>query len=377
MKILIVIDQYDGANNGTTISARRFVDNLRKKGHEVKIVSTGEKDKNKYIVKKLILPPVANKIVASQGMNFARANKNVLEEAIKWADIVHFYMPFWLSVQGLKIVNKLKKPATTAFHVQPENITYTIGLGDNKKVNDKIYYFFRDHFYNKFRHIHCPSNYIASELKEHGYTAKLHIISNGIESDFKYNKKDKPKKFKDKIIITMVGRLSGEKRQDVIINAASKSKYADKIQLIFAGTGPKLSSYEKLGCKLKNKPIFKFYQKDELKEILSFSDLYVHAADAEIEAISCIEAFAMGLVPIIANSKKSATTQFALDERSKFKAGDSNDLAKKIDYWLDNEEERKKMEKEYANSAENYRIEKSIEKIEEMFIEEINERNKL
>ena len=35
------------------------------------------------------------------------------------------------------------------------------------------------------------------------------------------------------------------------------------------------------------------------------------------------------------------------------------------------------MEKEYANSAENYRIEKSIEKIEEMFIEEINERNKL
>ena len=31
MKILIVIDQYDGANNGTTISARRFVENLRKK----------------------------------------------------------------------------------------------------------------------------------------------------------------------------------------------------------------------------------------------------------------------------------------------------------------------------------------------------------
>ena len=32
------------------------------------------------------------------------------------------------------------------------------------------------------------------------------------------------------------------------------------------------------------------------------SDLYVHAADVEIEAMSCMEAFAGGLVPVIANS---------------------------------------------------------------------------
>jgi len=100
----------------------------------------------------------------------------------------------------------------------------------------------------------------------------------------------------------------------------------------------------------------------------------VHTADAEIEAISCIEAFTTGLVPIIANSNKSATTQFALDERSLFKAGNSEDLAKKIDYWLENEQERKNMEKIYAEQAEKYRIENSIEKIEEMFKEEIDER---
>ena len=47
----------------------------------------------------------------------------------------------------------------------------------------------------------------------------------------------KDKEFKDKIVLTMVGRLSGEKRQDVLIDAVSKSKYADKIQLIFAGKG--------------------------------------------------------------------------------------------------------------------------------------------
>ena len=52
MKILIVIDQYDNGNNGTTMSARRFVEALEKRGHEVSIVSTGKPKPNKYIVKK-------------------------------------------------------------------------------------------------------------------------------------------------------------------------------------------------------------------------------------------------------------------------------------------------------------------------------------
>ena len=73
--------------------------------------------------------------------------------------------------------------------------------------------------------------------------------------------------------------------------------------------------------KLPNPPIVRFFPKAELLDILAMSDLYVHAADVEIEAISCMEAFASGLVPIIANSPKSATPQFALDDRSLFRAG--------------------------------------------------------
>lgn len=371
MKILIVIDQYDGANNGTTISARRFVENLRKLGNEVRVISTGKKEKDKYIVKKLRLFPVANWIVTSQGMTFAKANKEKLTEAIKWADIVHFYLPFFLSIKGMKIAKQMNKPMTSAFHVQPENITYTIGLGKKEKVNDKIYEVFRDTFFNNFKHIHCPSDFIANELIKHGYTAKMHVISNGIEPEWKYLKSKKPEELKGKIIITMVGRLSGEKRQDLLIDAVSKSKYSDKIQLIFAGKGPKELNYMKLSEKLANKPIFNFYPNEELRYILSYTDLYVHTSDAEIEAISCIEAIATGLVPVIAESDKSATSQFALDSRSKFEAGNSRDLANKIDYWLENEKERKEMEVKYADYAKKYRIEESMKEIEEMFKEEI------
>ena len=374
MKILIVIDQYDGANNGTTISARRFVANLKKRGHEVRVISTGKEEEGKYSVDKIKLVPIVNKIVTSQGMEFAKADEEKLKEAIKWAEVVHFYMPFWLSIKGMKIAKEMNKPITAAFHVQPENITYSIGLGKKEKVNDTIYTLFKKVFFDEFNHIHCPSQFIANELKKHGYKAKLHVISNGIEPDWVYKKSEKPEELKDKIVLTMVGRLSGEKRQDVLIEAVKQTKYADKIQLIFAGKGPKQKSYEKLGETLKNKPIFKFCKKEQLQEILAYTDLYIHTSDAEIEAISCIEAIATGLVPIIAKSDKSATSQFALDERSTFEAGNSKQLAEKIEYWLDNKKERDKMEKEYAKNAQKYSIEKSMEQIEEMFREEINER---
>lgn len=374
MKILLVIDQFDNSNNGTTISARRFAKGLQKAGNVVYVVSTGNsKNEYKFNLKELPLPPGISHIIKSQGMSFAIPNTEILEKAISSVDVVHFYMPFFISKAGLKICEKLNVPHTAAFHVQPENITYSIGLGTKTKVNDFIYTHYRDTFFNRFTHIHCPSQFIADELKKHGYTAKLHVISNGVDDEFKYYPKEKLPEFKDKFVITMIGRYSNEKRQDVLIEAISKSKYANKIQLVLAGKGPKQEKYQKLGKFLPNPPVMKFYPTDELIDLLKSTDLYVHSADAEIEAISCIEAFACGNVPIIANSKNSATKQFALVKESLFEAGNSNDLANKIDFWIEHEDYRKEMEIKYSKHAKNYRLKNSIVKIEEMFNDAIRE----
>ena len=119
-----------------------------------------------------------------------------------------------------------------------------------------------------------------------------------------------------------------------------------------------------------------FYSPERLVEVLSMADLYVHASDAEIEAMSCMEAFATGLVPVIANSPRSATPQFALDERSLFPAGDSDALAKRIDWWIEHTRERQDMERRYAEYARQYSLERSIEKTEEMFRQAISEQGR-
>ena len=375
MKILIVIDQYDNLSNGTTISAKRFVDGLRKDGNEVQILSTGKDEENKFGLKTYKFPKVIDKYFKANEMVFAKPDEEVMREVFKNQDVIHFYMPFALARKGVKIAEEMHIPHTTAFHVQPENITYAVGLGTNQLINDKIYTYFRT-YYNKFRHIHCPSKFIANQLENHGYTAKLHVISNGVDEDFKFDRKEKPEELKDKFIITMVGRYSPEKRQDVLIDAIKKSKYSDKIQLILGGKGQCYEKYKEQSKDLKNPPIMQFFEKNDLANVLSYTDLYVHSADAEIEAISCLEAIACGNVPIISNSNESATVQFALNDKSLFEHGNSEDLAKKIDYFIENPDYLAKMRKEYAEFANKFRIENSIKLMEEMFEEEIEDYGK-
>ena len=250
MKILFVIDAYNTNNNGTTISAKRFGEELRKRGHEVRFLATSEPKEGVYGMKELKLRPF-NGILRKYGFQFAKSDKRVIREAVEWADIIHCYMPFLLEYKTKKIADELGKPSTAAFHIQPQNITSGFAMGKVPFINEWLFKLFRRTTYNKYGHVHTPSQFMADEIICRGYTAKIHPISNGIQSDFHWTKVPKKPEYEGKILILMVGRLAGEKRQDIIINALQYSKYGDKIQLVFAGKGPKYRQYYKMGQKLK------------------------------------------------------------------------------------------------------------------------------
>ena len=47
--------------------------------------------------------------------------------------------------------------------------------------------------------------------------------------------------------------------------------------------------------------------------------------------------------------------------------GDPKDLAKKIDYWIEHPEEKAKQSKEYVKFMDDFKIDKCMDKMEEMF----------
>lgn len=386
MKILFVIDSFYTTNNGTSISAQRFAGELRKRGHEVKVLcwDTPEYIENNltdgdFTTKKFNIP-VFQPLCDKHDFSFAYNNKNIVHDACDWADIVHVFVPFGIEMEAINYCHEIGKPVTAAFHIQPENMTSSVSMGKVEWFNEMFYRSFRRNIYNRVRHVHVPSQFMGNMIADRGYTAKIHVISNGIQDAFMVagekkaeSRKSKVESQKQVFKIMMIGRLSQEKRQDVIINAVKYSKYADRIQLVFAGRGPEYDKYVELGKDLKHQPQFIYVGRDELIKHLLETDLYVHASDMESEAISCIEAFATGLVPVIANSEVSATPQFALDGRSLFMPGNPKDLARAIDYWLDHPEERLHMEEQYRLAGRKYSLAASVTAFEEMLNEEIKD----
>ena len=231
-----------------------------------------------------------------------------------------------------------------------------------------LYRHFYRSFYRYFTQIHCPTQFIADRLRENGYTQKLHVISNGVDEDFTPGPAERES---GTFRILMTGRLAPEKRQNILIDAVTKSRYSDRIQLFLAGKGSCASALARQGARLKHRPVVGFYDKTDLIRLIRSCDLYVHASCIEIEAISCMEAFACGLVPVICDSPKSATTQFALDKRCLFRPDDPADLAAKIDYWIEHPKEKAALSEKYARYAENFSVSRSAERMEQMFLEAV------
>ncbi|KON73010.1 hypothetical protein M768_20710 [Cellulosimicrobium cellulans F16] len=384
MRVLLVIDQFEDPTNGTTISARRFAVALRERGHEVRVAccrgaarpgGADPEDRADGVVHYRLEPrgvPGFDRVIAGQGWVLAKPDDDVLRDALRWADVAHVMSPFWLGSRTKRLADALGVPSTAAFHVQPENATYSLGLGRVAPLNHLVYAVFRP-FYDRFGHVHCPSRFIAGELRDHGYRAALHVVSNGVDPGFVPRTLPKSADLAGRFVITMTGRLSREKRQDVLLDAVGRSRHADRIQLVLAGRGPLAERYAQQGASLPHPPRIGFLAQDELRDVLAMSDLYVHAADAEIEALGCLEAVATGLVPVISDSRASATGQFALDERSLFRAGDAADLARAIDYWIEHDDERARMGPAYAEVGREHALDLCVPQIEDMLRQAVDD----
>ncbi|AFI06438.1 glycosyltransferase [Helicobacter cetorum] len=377
MVIVLVVDSFKNTSNGTSMTAFRFCEALRKKGHTLRVVapnieSLGSEKEGYYSVKERYIP-IATEISHHQNILFAKPNEEVLTRAFRGADIIHTYLPFLLEKVAVKIARKMKVPYIGSFHLQPEHISYNLKLERLSWLNRMLFSWFKRSHYRYIHHIHCPSKLIVEELQRHHYGGKKYAISNGFDPMFKFEFRENCLFETMPFKIIMVGRYSNEKNQSVLIEAISLSQYKQDIVLLLKGKGPNEKKLQHLAQKLGVRTEFGFANSNELLEILKTCTLYVHAANVEGEAIACLEAIGVGIVPLIANSSLSATKQFALDERSLFEPNNAKDLSTKIDWWLENKAERERMQREYAKSALNYTLESSVFRIEKVYEEAIRD----
>lgn len=213
--------------------------------------------------------------------------------------------------------------------------------------------------------------------------AKCFTLSNGVIPDTCIRPATPPADYLDEnrpLDLIYIGRTAIEKDQPTLFKAIRMSKYAKRIRLHIAGRGPKLEAYTKMANALYEdgvvgyQPTVGFYDRDALRQLAAKADLAVHCALVEVEGMSITEAMQQAVVPVIATARYSGTSAYALDERSTYPARDAKALAERIDYWFDHPQERWETGFRYAESMQQYDINRCAQVLIDMFRKAIQQK---
>jgi len=363
MKILYVINNAYTNGNGLAGSCRRTVQYLKEAGEDVRILSArgANGETPDYILPDATIP-FFSKIIKKQGYAFAKRDNDVIREAVRWADVVHLEEPFDLQIRTVKIAEAENKPITATYHLHPENFYASVHLRKSRYLNSTTMSVWMNTVFNHCRIVQCPTENVRQRLEKWHCKAELRVISNGMLPDKPEIVPSPIQKPNGIWLVVTTGRYSEEKDQMTLLKAMRYSKFADRIQLIFAGRGPieqklreKADELVKDGI-VKRPPIFGFYSLPELQAIYRQADLYIHCAIIEVEGMSCMEAIQTGLVPVIADGRLTATPQFALGVDSLYPEQNAQALAERIDYWLSDDDRRKCEAERYKGMGSKYDI---------------------
>lgn len=376
MVITIVCDVPLRATNGTTVAAMNLARSLREKGNEVRFLccdgGQAEAD-GVFVCRKRSFGPFDG-YVARVGVALAKPNEAVIRRALEGADVAHCMLPFALSKATLRIAHRMGIPVTAGFHCQAENFTNFVLLKNNRLANHLTYRYYYRKFYAAIDAVHYPSQFIRDVFEGETHRTNGRVISNGVGEEFFPHVAARPSEAEGKFVILSTGRYSREKCQSVLIEAVGKSKHRDDIRLVLAGQGTLDKKYRKLCEKYRlTDPTLRLFTHPELIAVLGYADLYVHPADVELEGIAVLEAVKSGLPIVVSDSARSATHALARDGRNLFRDGDANDLAARIDYWIEHEDERRACAEYYATCGKTAARSDCMDEMEEFLTDAVAE----
>ena len=364
LRIAYVLDVFDGVKTGGVLSARRFVEALRQR-HQVTVIATGAPAEG-LVSLPAFTPPPFGRVMREMGFLFAVPKRRILEEALRAADVVHVQFPFWLGIRTVALARRLGKPVVAGFHLQPENMFTNVGVR-SRTLTEWTYRFFLRRFFERADTVVCPSPFALQALRRRGLTAPAEVISNGVPRAGPAAPAERAARHRGRPLLLAVGRLGREKRHDVLIEGIRRSRHAARIQLVITGRGPEEARVRRRAATLPRPAEVGFVSDAELQALLATADLVVHASEVELEGMAVLEAMGRGTPALIADAPESATPQFALSPDFLFRAGDPDDLARRLDHLLDEPARLAEARPLALELAARFDLEDSVRRLEALY----------
>ena len=340
MRLLVVTDQYAPMVGGVPAVTRGLATALAERGHEVTVLApspgprpgTG-RDGGASV-----------RYIASfpwpwySGMRVARPPFRAVRDALAAAspDVVHIHSPLVLGILARRLAAGDGIPVVYTNHYLPANVRTTPGGGS--RALDRSFYSWVVGFANRCSYASAPSQTALDLLRERGLAVPSQVISNGLDQRaFAPGPPDAALRRRYGLrpghpVILSVGRLSGEKRVDVLLQAASRLR--GSTQFAIAGTGPLAGQLRSQAARLglAGRVVFLGHVPDQdLPALYRAADVFAIASEAELQSLATMEAMASGL-PVVAADACALGELVRPDHNGYlFARGDAADLARYLD----------------------------------------------
>jgi 1,2-diacylglycerol 3-alpha-glucosyltransferase len=324
MRIGIFTDTYPPFINGVSTSIVMLENALRKKGHQVYIVTVNSDNmKYKYENDEHIIRipgvPIGIYDYRLTGVYPLKA----LNKIRKWnLDVIHSHTEFGVGTFARIISKQFNIPLVHTYHTMYEDYVHYITKGYFNNTSKKIVEYLTNFYCDQTAtELIVPTKKTYDLFKEkYKYERNVHIVPTGIEVERFYKENIDSKKVdeirkrhglsKSDFVVLFVGRIAKEKDVEFLISAHEYLAKNYKSKLLIVGDGPDLERYKKLAHKLDLDEYVIFAGKVPWEDVTLYyqiADVFATASTSETQGLTVIEAMAASL-PVVAVNDESFNT---------------------------------------------------------------------
>ena len=357
MRIVIASQTYDPAVNGQGVFTIHLAEGLAQAGHDVMVLTPSERLlpyrtlRRGVRVQAITAIPLGSPKTDLQVTPLPILQVGHLLDEFK-PDIVHIQDHYPLCQGVVPAALKRGLPLIGTNHFLPENMIPYVPLFSRSRplrgfLERRLWKNVLDVF-NQLDMVTTPTETAARILRQYGARVRVRAVSCGVDlerfsPDVRVNKAEMRARYgldPERTVLLYVGRLSREKRIDLLIRAVHQLD-RDALQLGIAGQGRRAKALKTLAEQLDlgQRVVFTGYvPAQDLPALLNSIDIFAMPSEAELQSIATLEAMGTGRPVLAADAQALPELVENGVNGYLFKAGDADDAARRIGQLTDERE---------------------------------------
>ena len=385
MKILITTDWYKPVINGVVTSVLNLTEQLKKRGHEVKVL-TLSRNCHSYKEGNVIYAGSVGmgKIYPQARVKIPVVAGEYMEELLKWSpDLIHSQCEFSTFFLAKRIAGELKVPIIHTYHTVYED--YTHYFSPQKAWGRSLVQMMTRKLSDQVDAMIAPSRKIEQILEGYKINCPVSVVPSGIDTE-KFRKRidDGSREVlrkqygiqENEIVLVYVGRMAKEKNIEELLCYQKSVK--DNVKLILVGDGPYRQALEEKAKEygVTDHVIFTgMVLPDEVAGYYQMGDMFVSASTSETQGMTYDEALAGG-IPLLCRMD-DCLNEVVVEGENGWQYENEAMYLKCIQKWKEfSGDERKSICNAAIKTADRFSSEKFAERVEQVYLEVLEKRQK-